>query len=141
MKNCPYCNAINNDESSFCEVCGADMNKRPASGQNAQPAPYPNVRYAPPQPSYYPPYGYQPVNESMLPLEYQPVSVGQYIGYTLLFSIPLIGFIMMFVIAFGSGNSKSLRNFAKSYLIMTAVGIGLMVFFSVLMAALVYSVS
>lgn len=72
------------------------------------------------QMSYSPQYGF--VNESMLPPEYQPVTMWQYVGYTLLFSLPIIGIIMILVTAFGSDKCVSLRNYAKSFLIMYAIG-------------------
>lgn len=75
------------------------------------------------QPNYNQAYGYQQFNENMLPPEYRPVSIGQFFGYTLLFSVPLIGFIMLLVTAFGSGNSISLKNYAKSMLIWYVIGI------------------
>ncbi len=93
---------------------------------------------AQPQMPYSQQYGY--INENMLPPEYRPVSVGQYIGYTLLFGLPIIGIIMLFVTAFGSDNSIGLRNYAKSFLIMYAVGFALsfiiMFFVGFLMASI-----
>ncbi|MCH5169744.1 MAG: hypothetical protein J1F24_00520 [Oscillospiraceae bacterium] len=73
------------------------------------------------QPAYSQPYGYAPINENMLPEEYKPVTIWQYIGYSILFAVPVIGFIMLLVTAFGSDKSKSLRNFAKAQLILLAI--------------------
>lgn len=159
MKTCPNCNALNNDTSKFCEVCGSALevaapettvlNEAPvftapqqpvyqAPVQPVAPAPAPQPQYqAPvqpvaPQPQYQAPVqpvapvapvqpGYQMINEAMLPAEYQPVSIGSYIGHSLLFSIPLIGFIMLIVTACSSTKSKSLRNYAKAMLVMYAI--------------------
>lgn len=79
------------------------------------------------QPNYSQSYGYPQFNENMLPPEYRPVSIGQFFGYTLLFSVPVVGFIMLLVTAFGSGNSISLKNYAKSMLIWYVIGIVLTV--------------
>ena len=38
-----------------------------------------------------------------------------YFGYELLFSIPLIGFIMLLVFSFGGTQNVNLKNFARSY--------------------------
>lgn len=84
---------------------------------------------AQPQMPYSPQYGY--INENMLPPEYRTVSIGQYIGYTLLFSVPVIGFIMLLVTAFGSDKSISLKNFAKSYLVFYAIALILSFFISI----------
>lgn len=88
-------------------------------------------------PPYSQPYGYAPFNENMLPEEYKPVTVGQYIGYSILFGIPVIGIIMLFVTAFGSDKSKSLRNFAKAQLVLYAIGIVLAIIWVVFAGALV----
>ena len=61
-----------------------------------------------------------PVKPS-IPSEYEPVSIGAYIGYTLLFGIPCIGLIVALVIAFSSNNKISLKNYAKAYLIMLLI--------------------
>lgn len=79
-----------------------------------------------PQMPYGQPYGYAPINENMLPEDYKPVTVWQYVGYSLLFSLPIIGFIMVLVTAFGSDKSISLRNYAKSYLVWLAISVVLM---------------
>lgn len=79
-----------------------------------------------PQMPYGQPYGYAPINENMLPEDYRPVTVWQYVGYSLLFSVPIIGFIMVLVTAFGSDKSISLRNYAKSYLVWLAISVVLM---------------
>ena len=50
-----------------------------------------------------------------LPEEYRPLSMWQYFLYQILFSIPIIGFIFLSIIAFGGGKNINLRNFARSY--------------------------
>ena len=50
-----------------------------------------------------------------LPEEYKPLSMWQYFLYQILFSIPIIGFIFLILIAFGVGKNINLRNFARSY--------------------------
>lgn len=90
-----------------------------------------------PQMPYGQPYGYVPFNENMLPEDYKPVTVWQYIGYSLLFSLPVIGIIMVLVTAFGSDKSISLRNYAKSYLVSLLIGLvlGFVMLFFVGMSA------
>lgn len=136
MKNCPNCNSINTDESNVCATCGAQLEAQTAAPQFQQSAapqyqsaaPHYNQtapQYQPSAPRYNnPPVGFQPqpqqyqsIDENLLPVEYRPVSTGSYIGHSFLFGLPVIGLIMLFVIGFGSSNSKSLRNFAKAQLI------------------------
>ncbi len=132
MKICTTCLFENQDDNAFCEKCGAKMPEETAT---------PSYASAPAQPQYRPPVNNQPtyqnayqqpyqapyqpmqITEEMLPAEYKPVSIGAYIGYSILFTLPIIGFIMLLVTAFGSGKSKSLRNYAKSYLIMMLIGV------------------
>lgn len=47
--------------------------------------------------------------------EYRPITMWGYFGYEILFSIPLVGFILILVFSFGGTHNKNLRNFARSY--------------------------
>lgn len=49
-----------------------------------------------------------------LPEKYRPLGAWGYFGYTLLFSIPLVGFICLIVFAC-SGSNVNRRSFARSY--------------------------
>ena len=49
-----------------------------------------------------------------LPDEYRPLSPWAYFGYAVLFSIPLVGLVFVFVFAFNNSNINR-RNFARSY--------------------------
>ena len=70
-----------------------------------------------------------------VPEEYRPITMWGYFGYQLLFSIPLVGFIMLLVFSFGGTRNINLRNFARSYfcillitivltLVLVATGLG-----------------
>lgn len=117
MKTCPNCNAINNDTSAFCEVCGSPLSQSQAPQQAA--SQYGTPQYGAQQ--YRAPI-YPQFNENKFVPEYEPISVGAYLGYMVLFSIPVIGIIMMLVTAFGSGE-KSLKNFAKAHLILYVIAV------------------
>ena len=58
--------------------------------------------------------------------EVQPVKVGDWVLTLFIVSLPLIGLIMLFVWAFGSGTPPSKANFAKASLIWMLVAIVLM---------------
>ena len=58
---------------------------------------------------------YIAVQKDVIPEEYKPISMWGYFGYELLFSIPLIGFILILVFSFGGARNINLRNFARSY--------------------------
>ncbi|MBR5410216.1 MAG: ABC transporter permease [Clostridia bacterium] len=51
---------------------------------------------------------------TQIPYEYRPLSPWAYLGYTLLYSIPLIGFIFLIVFALSDGNINR-RNHARGY--------------------------
>lgn len=54
-------------------------------------------------------------------------------------SIPLVGFIMLFVWGFGSGTNVNKSNFAKAALIMYAIMIGLYILFMMMFGAALMS--
>lgn len=54
------------------------------------------------------------VSGIQIPSEYKPLSPWAYFGYTLLFSIPVIGFIFLLIYTF-NGQNINRRNFARSY--------------------------
>ncbi|MCH4154654.1 MAG: hypothetical protein LKF32_08460 [Mageeibacillus sp.] len=53
--------------------------------------------------------------------EYKPISMWGYFGYEILFSIPVIGFIILLVFSFGGSANKNVKNFARSYFCLTIV--------------------
>ncbi|MBO4245786.1 MAG: hypothetical protein J5892_03495 [Bacilli bacterium] len=60
---------------------------------------------------------------NVIPSSYKPISAWGYVGYQLLFSIPLIGFIFMLVFAIGGTKNENVKNFAKSYLCWLLIGV------------------
>lgn len=49
-----------------------------------------------------------------IPSQYEPISSWGYVGYTILFSIPFIGIILLIVFALSNDNINR-RNYARSY--------------------------
>ena len=54
-----------------------------------------------------------------IPAEYRPISMWGYFGYQLLFSIPVVGFILLIICSFSRNINK--RNFARSYFCYTII--------------------
>lgn len=50
-----------------------------------------------------------------LPDEYRPISAWGYFGLQLLFTIPIVGFILLIVFSFGASRNRNLKSFARSY--------------------------
>ena len=57
------------------------------------------------------------MSENNIPAEYKPIGMWGYFGYELLFSIPVIGFILLLILSFAPRN-KNVKNFARSYFCM-----------------------
>lgn len=54
--------------------------------------------------------------------QFKPISSWGYVGYTLLFSIPLVGLVLLFVFAFSDRNINR-RNYARSFFCWFLIGI------------------
>ncbi|MBQ6165788.1 MAG: zinc ribbon domain-containing protein [Clostridia bacterium] len=120
MKTCPNCGAQADDSVQFCTVCGASM---PAVGAyNAQPQAAAAAQYRQPAQQYsyqQPAPAPMPANRmppSQIPSAYRPLSPWAYFGYSLLFGIPVVGFILLIVFSFSEENINR-RNFARSFFI------------------------
>ena len=89
----------------FCKNCGAQMDPSMQycanCGATAEPAP------SSPVPSYNNP-------TANIPPEYRPLGAWAYFGLSLLFCIPIVGFIFLIVFSF-NGSNINRRNFARSY--------------------------
>ena len=69
----------------------------------------------------------------MLPSQYRPLGAWSYFGYSILFSLPLIGFIALLICAFSDSNIVR-RSFARSYfcsflvvLIVLGIAVGILI--------------
>ncbi|MCR5213665.1 MAG: zinc-ribbon domain-containing protein [Eubacterium sp.] len=71
-----------------------------------------------------------------IPEDYKPISPIGYIGYSLLYSIPIVGIIMLFINGFGQSKNINVKNYARSYLIIMLVSVVLSIVISLIMAAL-----
>ena len=69
-------------------------------------------------------------DEQNIPEAYKPISAWGFVGWTLLFNLPLAGWIIVIVMACGVSAKKNVTNFARSYLLMWLIGfiIGLVFF-------------
>ena len=54
------------------------------------------------------------MDNSNIPEEYRPISMWGYFGYEVLFAIPVIGFIVLIILAITARN-VNVKNFARSY--------------------------
>jgi len=70
----------------------------------------------------------------------QTVSIGEWVITYIITAIPLVGFIMLLVWAFGSDAKTSKKNWAIAALIMAVIGAVIGIIFAVLFAAVFASV-
>ena len=145
-KICPVCKKEFVDEAAFCGECGVALVNEatiPAEPEAvAEPAPQVIQQPAPqsaPQPQYYQPQPqqyYQPVPQpqqvyQQAPEEkkeklYPAVKTAVYFWLNIAFVIPVVGFILSIILTCAPRN-RSLKNFARSYLIgyLIILGIGI----------------
>ena len=67
---------------------------------------------------------------------YTPMTIGDWIITFIITYIPLVGFIMLFVWAFGDGTHPSKKTWAQAALIMVAISIILAIVFFGLLASI-----
>ena len=66
----------------------------------------------------------------------KPMSVKDWLITFLIMAIPLVGFVMLFVYAFGNDGNVNRQNWAKAQLIVMAIVIGLVVLGLILFGSL-----
>ena len=117
---CPSCNLELGENAKFCPICGAAAApvQAPPAPPKAAPAPKPETP--------------QPVSPAPQPPVQKLMGPWAYVGWQLLFSIPLVGFILLIVFSFDNDN-LNLRNFARSYWCAMLLGVILFILFIVAM--------
>ncbi|MBP8989498.1 MAG: zinc ribbon domain-containing protein [Clostridia bacterium] len=130
---CPSCGKQNPDDAKFCENCGAPTTGGGGAPTITQPPPsqpysqsYQQAYSPPPPPQTY----YQPQAAAHPYADTSPMSVGQYLLTMILYSIPIVGLILMFVWAFGSQVNLNKKNLSRAILILTLIGVVLSIIFS-----------
>lgn len=121
MAICSRCGSYVPDNEAVCSICGQRMPR-------ADKEEYQQDRGYKARPSY---------NEYYNTSDQTAPSVLWYVGMILLFSIPVVGFIMTVITAAGGGRSRAKRNFAIAYLIFKVIGIGIVAFIGMAISNLV----
>lgn len=127
---CPNCGKQNPDDAKFCESCGAPTGaaEMPKAAPPPPPPPPPPQYNAPPPPVYSAPvqqqyYQQPPSYPAAGAGNTAPLSLGQFLGTLILLGIPLVGFILMLVWAFGSDVNLNKKNLSRAMLILMLIGI------------------
>ncbi len=138
--NCPTCGTTNELDSVFCAECGTKLVQEaaPVTG-DTQVIPQP-IPQAAPQSAYQavPQSTPVPATEQSvtprIPPEYKPLSPWAYFGWSLLYSIPFVGFVLLIVMSFAPRN-KNHKNFTRAYwcgALVALIALVVMVLFAIL---------
>ena len=101
---------FNNQGNGFSNGQNGAANQQGSYQNNSyQQGGYQNNGYYGGQPQGGPVYG-----QPFIPEEYKPISMWGYFGYEILFSIPIVGLVMLIIFSITATN-KNLKNFARSY--------------------------
>lgn len=138
---CPKCGTEVSDDKAFCPECGNPLKSQTqqvsgarqtagaqqasegqqtagaqqswqATGAQSGARPHPQVQFQ--------------SDTVVLPDEYKPISMWGYFGYEILFSIPIVGFIVLIVLSI-NGKNQNVKNFARSYFCFTIIVLILLV--------------
>ena len=135
--NCTNCGKEIQENAAFCTGCGAKLIQEP---KPAAPKAAPETAYVPQQSQYTQPQTQTPAFQEeaapVLPAAYKPLSAWAYFGYQLLFSIPLVGFVLLIVFACGGCSNINLKNFARSYFCGLVVALGVIILTVILIIAM-----
>ena len=137
---CSSCGNEIPEGTAFCTSCGAKV--VPMPDPISQPQPYTAVNnnyqsgYGNSQSAYPAPISQASYVPAPLLQDTTPITPLGYIGYMILFSVPLVGFIMLLVYGFGSNTNVNLKNFARAYLIIMLIAVILWVVMMLLTVAL-----
>lgn len=140
MLFCEKCGAPLENDAMFCAGCGAKAGTEvsqqappPVYAPASQPPGYPQAPTQPQQPGYpqarpmpsgpaHPGAAYA----APAPQNAEAMSMGDYIKMFVISAIPIVGFILLLMWAFGATSGPNKRNFAKAYLVVMVVGVILM---------------
>lgn len=104
--NCSHCGTPQEGNFPFCTHCGQSLGQNPAADPLNSSVPMYGANPAPVQYPY-------PILQ--VPADHKPISPWGYLGYTLLFCIPVISIIFILIYSFGGTKNINVRNYARSY--------------------------
>lgn len=121
MSFCPNCGSNLPEGTVQCPNCHTSVHSS-GSVRSNQPTQTVSVPPQPTQPSSPPYYSPTPaVLTPVIPPEYRPLGAWAYFGWGILFTIPLVGLILLIVFALGGTRNINLRNYARSYFCWLAI--------------------
>lgn len=133
---CPKCGTEVSDDKAFCPECGNPLKSQAQQSSGARQTAGAQQTAGAAQQSWqatgaqngarpHPQVQFQS-DTVVLPDEYKPISMWGYFGYEILFSIPIVGFIVLIVLSI-NGKNQNVKNFARSYFCFTIIVLILLV--------------
>ena len=113
---CGNCGKELNDTAKFCPDCGTPVEKQ----EGAQNLAATTIVESIPEPD---PAMNIPIRNYDPRWDYTPLGAWSYFLYNLLFSIPLVGWIIALVFAVGGTNRINLRNYARCYFCVLLIAV------------------
>lgn len=129
---CQKCRNVIADNQSMCPVCKSPIipQNTEVLGNNLNQSANNNISQNV--------QGQNNNNENNISNEHQAnkiISVKRYLGLILLFSLPIVGLIFLFIKAFDNKENKNISNFAKAQLIYYAIAVVLMIIIYIIVIA------
>ena len=127
MKQCPYCNSMLADEAKFCVECGKLLPQDApvaAAVPEAAAAQEPVVLAEPIEADTAPAFEAPAETPADMPVittvppKQQMLSTFQYVALSLLYGLPLIGLVFLFLFGAGHPKNMSLKRFSAAMLIL-----------------------
>lgn len=133
---CPKCGTEVSDDKAFCPECGNPLKSQAQQASGGQQTAGAQQNFGAQQQNWqatgaqsgarpHPQVQFQS-DTVVLPDEYKPISMWGYFGYEILFSIPIVGFIVLIVLSI-NGKNQNVKNFARSYFCFTIIVLILLV--------------
>ena len=102
---CKNCTAELANDAKFCPECGAKVEVEAPVVAEAPVIEAAPVSYGMPK---------KEITAEDLPEQFKPMSPWAYFGLSILYSVPVVGFIFLMIFTFNGGNINR-RNFTRSY--------------------------
>lgn len=119
---CEYCGSQIDDHSKFCIHCGTRIENNTTEVQGNDTATT-NYNYAQ-TPQFF---------------QNEHLTTGGWVGRLLLCNIPIVGFVLLLIWAFGEIPQKSLKTWARAQLIFELIAVGIIVITVVIIVSVVAS--
>lgn len=141
--NCLHCGASLREGATVCDNCGqavvsATQQYQTPTNQQSNQQPNQQYQYGYQQPGSYNQNYNQNYNQAMG--DSSVMSVGSWIITFIIFAIPFVGIVMMFIWAFGSSGNLNRRNYARASLLISLVMLILGIIFAIVWGALFASI-